>query len=60
MPYRVYLNFLADCYNEGLEYSTIAGYRSAISAYHDPIEGMTIGKHPKVSALGFSFVNRDS
>lgn len=29
----------------------IAGYRSALSAYHDPIDGVKVGSHPKVSEL---------
>ena len=33
------------------DWSTIAGYRSAISAYHDSIDGVSIGKHPLVSSL---------
>ena len=45
------LNFLADLFGQGLQYNTIAGYRSAISAYHDPIDGTRIGSHPKVTTL---------
>lgn len=45
------LNFLAHLFEKGLEYNTIAGYRSAISAYHDPIDGVRVGSHPKVSTL---------
>ena len=45
------LNFLADLFDQGLQYNTIAGYRSAISAYHDPIDGSRVGSHPKVTTL---------
>jgi integrase len=34
-----------------MEYATINNYRSAISAYHQPIEGMTAGSHHRVSEL---------
>ena len=37
-----------DCKNE---YSTINGHRSAISAYHDEVDGKPIGVHPDVCAL---------
>jgi len=45
------LNFLGECFDRGLEHSTIGGYRSAISAFHEPIEGFKVGQHPDVSAL---------
>lgn len=45
------IEFLSDSFHEGLEHSTIAGYRSAISAYHEPIDGVAVGKHPLVSSL---------
>ena len=35
----------------GFEYSTINTHRSAISAFHEPIEGFSVGKHPKVCNL---------
>ena len=35
----------------GLEYSTINTHRSAISVFHEPIEGFSVGKHPKVCNL---------
>jgi len=45
------LEFLTDSFDRGLQYNTLAGYRSAISAFHEPIDGVTVGKHPQVSAL---------
>lgn len=45
------LQFLTELFHKGLEYSTISGYRSAISAYHDICDGSSIGKHPRVTAL---------
>ena len=35
----------------GLEWSIIAGCRSSISVYHDPIDGFSVGKHPHVCSL---------
>jgi len=40
------LEFLSESYEKGLQYNTLAGYRSAISAFHEPINGVTVGKHP--------------
>ena len=45
------LEFLSNLFSEGLEYRTINGYRSAISAYHEKAEGSPIGQHPKVCHL---------
>ena len=50
-PLSAVLDFLAELFQGGLEWSTIAGYRSSISAYHDPIDGVSVGKHPRVCAL---------
>ena len=44
-------HFFADLFHTGLEYSTIDTHRSSISAVHDPIEGFSVGKHPKVCNL---------
>ena len=50
-PLKDILNFLAELFGRGLASRTIGTYRSAISAFHCPIEGVTIGKHPKISSL---------
>jgi len=50
-PLNEILNFLAGLFDKGLAYNTINSHRSAISAYHSPIEGFAVGKHPKVTAL---------
>lgn len=52
------LQFLTDQLKEGREFNTIAGYRSAISAFHQPIDGCSIGKHPRVSALMRGIFNK--
>lgn len=44
-------NFLAEKFHEGLSYSTLCGYRSAISAYHDYVDGRKAGEHPKLVKL---------
>ena len=48
---RLILSFLGDLFDQGLEYSTINSYRSALSLYHLPVDGMKVGQHPMVSAL---------
>ena len=45
------INYLSSLFEKGLEYSTINGHRSAISAFHPNIEGKPIGQHPQVTAL---------
>ena len=44
-------NFLAYAVEEGREYTTINGYRSAISAYHPEIEGHKVGQHPIIKQM---------
>ena len=50
-PIQAVLDFLADLFDQGLVYRTIGCYRSAISAYHEGINGISVGKHPRVTAL---------
>ena len=45
------VNYLSTLFNEGLQYQTVNAHRSAISAYHNFINGKPIEKHPKVCAL---------
>ena len=45
------LNYLANLFSQNYEYRTINNHRSAISAFHENIEGYKIGTHPKVIAL---------
>ena len=54
------LDFLTDCFHGGCQYNTIAGLRSAISAHHDPIEDITTGSNPRVSALLSGIYNNKS
>ena len=50
-PISLVLNFLADLFKKGLVGRTIGTYRSAISAFHLPVDGISVGRHPRVSAL---------
>ena len=57
---RDVVQFLTECFQEGFKYITIAGFRSAISAYHDPIQGIPVGKQPRVSDLLTGIFNKKS
>ena len=50
-PLNEVLGYLASLYDDNYQYRTIGVHRSAISCYHSPIEGFSVGKHPKVSHL---------
>ena len=50
-PPQLVLDFLAELFHSGLEWSTIASYRSSILAFDDPIEGFSVVKHPRVCSL---------
>ena len=50
-PLNLILDFLSELFKEKLAYRTIGVTRSAISAFHVPIDGMSVGKHPRVSSL---------
>ena len=45
------LNYLAVLFYNKKEYRAINNCRSAISAFHEPINGFPVGKHPQVTAL---------
>ena len=45
------LEYLASLFEQGYEYRTIGCHRSAISAYHEHVDGKPIGQHPDVCAL---------
>ena len=45
------LNYLSTLFETGLQYPTINSYRSAISAYHDYVDGKPVGKHPGACTL---------
>jgi len=47
----VVCNFLADQFTQGKQYSTINGYRSAISSAINTITGVQIGNHPLINRL---------
>ena len=43
------LYFSTKFFDESLQYNKIVLHRSALSAFHDPIQGINIGDHPRVS-----------
>ena len=49
---------MAKLFEDDLAYSSIGVCRSALSAYHDPIDGFKLGEHPKVSALLAGIYNK--
>ena len=44
-------NFLATRFKKGLSWSTVAGYRSAISAFHGGWNGVKVGDCPEINRL---------
>ena len=54
-PIKCYVNkilqFLTECFNTGYKHSTISGFRSANSAYIDPINGISIGEESRISTF---------
>ena len=50
-PLKDILEFLAEFHQEGLAYNTLCGYRSMLSLYHDPIDGISLGSHPLIGKL---------
>ena len=45
------LDYLTDLYKQGLQYRIINNHRSAISAFHEQIQGKPVGEHPRVCDL---------
>ena len=43
------LEFLPELLHKGYKYHTVGVYRSTISNFHQPIDGIVIGKHPLMS-----------
>jgi len=52
------INFLTEMFQSGLEYSTVNGYRSAISDKHQGCQGVRVGQHPQVCRLMKGMFNR--
>ena len=52
------LDFLSDLFEKGLAYRTINNYRSAISAFHSPIDGIPVGQHKIVCQLMLGVANK--
>ena len=45
------INYLSEKFDKGLQYRTLHCLKSAISVYHFHVDGTSVRKHPKVSAL---------
>ena len=45
------LDFLAELLEQGYQYRSVCGHRSAISAFHEGIDGKSIEENPQVSSL---------
>ena len=50
-PLSGILNYLSTLFEKGLQHRTINSHRSAISAYHNYVDGKPVGQHPRVCAL---------
>ncbi len=48
-PIGTILEFLQACFSAGLTHSTIKVYVVAIAAYHAPLGGQSVGRHPLVT-----------
>ena len=48
---QFFLDFLAELFEQGLQYRSINTIRSAVSMTHSKVEGVPIGQHPLVSRL---------
>ena len=57
-PLSGILNYLSTLFEKGLQYRTINSHRSAISAYHDYVDGKPFGKHLRVYALLIGVFNQ--
>ena len=51
------LSFLADCFDEGLQYRSLNVLRSALSSTHPNIDGYPVGQHPYVLNLMKGILN---
>lgn len=52
------INYLTELFESDMEYSTVSGYRSAISANHVGFQGIPAGQHPEVTSLLKGMFNR--
>ena len=51
---------MAELYEKGLEYRATGTDGSVISAFHDPIESIRVGNHPRISSLISGIFNKKS
>ena len=53
------VQFLTECLQEGFKCNTIAGFKSAISAYYALIQCVSVRKHSRVSDLLTGIFNKN-
>ena len=51
------VNYLTEKFIKGDKYNTLNTHRSAISAFHRPVDTVKVGQHPTVSAMMAAFFN---
>ena len=56
-PVADIVNYLSDRYHKGDQYRTLNSHRSAISAFHIPVEGLRVGQHAIVTKIMSAFFN---
>ena len=52
------LDFWGELFEKGLKNRTVGTYRSVISVFHDPIENIWVGNHPRISTLMSGIFNK--
>ena len=56
-PVKDIIEYLTSLFNYGNEYRTINLHRSAISAFHEYIDGLAAGKYPRICSLASGLFN---
>ena len=56
-PLTKIVNYLSTLFDEGFQYQTVNANRSAVSAFHNFVNGEPVGKHPKIGALPTGIFN---
>ena len=56
-PVECIVNYLTERFTRGDKYNTLNGHRSAISAFHVPVDGVKVGQHREVTGIMSAFFN---
>ena len=59
-PVALVADYLAELFQEGKQFSTINGARSAIAALHVHVEGRSVGQQPMVKRVMAGVFNEDT